>query len=90
MAWASGSIPARVTVVESLGRETLLYADAGDLRAVDGDVQESLFAVHRSSQIVAAIGDPITLGIPRDAIFLFDSAGQTIRFPAGSAMTSKH
>jgi multiple sugar transport system ATP-binding protein len=74
-------IPARVTVVESLGRETLLYADAGDVRALDSDVQESLFSVHRSSQIVAAPGDPLTLVVDRDALFLFDRNGRTIRFP---------
>jgi multiple sugar transport system ATP-binding protein len=84
------TIAARVSVVESLGRETLLYVDAGDLRSLDTDVQESLFSVHRSSQIVASPGDPVTLGVARDAIFLFDSTGKTIRFPQGSAASSKH
>ena len=52
------TIPARVAVIESLGRETLLYADAGALRAYDSESQEGFFAVHRSAQIVAAPDDP--------------------------------
>jgi multiple sugar transport system ATP-binding protein len=84
------TIPARVAVIESLGRETLLYADAGALRAYDSESQEGFFAVHRSSQIVAAPGDPITISISRDAVYLFDRNGNTLRYPvAGNATHSK-
>jgi multiple sugar transport system ATP-binding protein len=79
---ADWTIAARVAVIESLGRETLLYADAGTLRAYDSESQEGFFAVHRSAQIVAAPGDPITLSISRDAIYLFDRDGNTLRYPA--------
>ena len=85
------TIPARVAVIESLGRETLLYADAGALRACDSESQEGFFAVHRSSQIVAAPDDPVTLSISRDAVYLFDRDGHTLRYPAaGNAAHSKH
>jgi len=85
---ADWTIPAKVAVIESLGRETLLYVDAGAVQTVDSETQESLFAVHRSSQIVARPGDAIDLGVPRDAVFLFDRTGRTIRFPATSATHS--
>jgi len=87
---ADWNVPARVGVVERLGRETLLYADAGALRAFDSESQEGLFAVHRSAQIVAAVGDPITLPISRNAVYLFDRDGITLRYPAaGNATQSK-
>jgi multiple sugar transport system ATP-binding protein len=79
------SIPARVAVVESLGRETLLYADAGALRAFDSESQEGLFAVHRSAQVVGAVGDGITLSIPGTAAYLFDGDGRTLSFPSANA-----
>jgi multiple sugar transport system ATP-binding protein len=74
-------IPGRVGVVESLGRETLLYVDPGAVEVTDSDTQESLFSVHRSSQTTAAPGEPISLGLSRSALFLFDRTGRTIRFP---------
>jgi multiple sugar transport system ATP-binding protein len=75
-------IPARVAVIESLGRETLLYADAGALRAFDSESQEGLFAVHRSSQVAGNVGDSITLSIAENAAYLFDGEGRTIGFPS--------
>ena len=83
---ADWTIPAKVAVIESLGRETLLYADAGAVQTVDSETQESFFAVHRSSQVVAHPGDAISLGVARDSVFLFDRTGRTIRFPEGSAI----
>ena len=77
-------------MIESLGRETLLYADAGALRAYDSESQEGFFAVHRSAQIVAVPDDPVTLSISRDAVYLFDRDGHTLRYPAaGNAAHSK-
>ena len=85
------TIPARVAVIESLGRETLLYADAGAVRAYDSESQEGFFALHRSSQIVAAPGDSVTLSISPDAVYLFDRDGNTLRYPAaGDATHSTH
>jgi multiple sugar transport system ATP-binding protein len=85
------TISAQVAVIESLGRETLLYADAGPLRAYDSESQEGFFAVHRSSQVVAAPGDPVTLSISPDAVYLFDRDGTTLRSPAaGNATHSTH
>jgi multiple sugar transport system ATP-binding protein len=72
---------ATVRVVESLGRETLLYADAGDFVTTDSESQQGYIAVHRGSQAAVAYGAPIRLAVdPRD-IFVFDPKGPTLRYP---------
>ncbi len=78
---AAIAIDATVKVVESLGRETLIYADAGQLATHDSESQDGYIAVHRGHQSAAAYGAPIRLSAdPRD-LFVFDTAGPTIRFP---------
>ena len=62
---------ATVKVVESLGRETLFYADAGSLTTTDSESQQGYIAVHRGSQTAFAYGAPVKLAVdPRD-IFVF-------------------
>jgi multiple sugar transport system ATP-binding protein len=84
------SIEAKVAVVESLGRETMVYADAGALRAFDSESHEGYVAVHRANQLAARYGDPIRFSIPKAAVFLFDRAGATLSFPqiGGQAATT--
>ena len=79
------SFEGRMAVVESLGRETLVYADAGPLRAWDSESHEGYFAVHRSSQLRAQHGDPISLSILPEAVHLFDANGIALRHPPQSA-----
>ncbi|TCQ08799.1 multiple sugar transport system ATP-binding protein [Rhizobium sp. PP-F2F-G36] len=74
------AVPARVAVVESLGRETLIYADAGALRTFDSESQDGYLAAHRSSQVMLRPGDPLTLSIDPAAFYLFDRNGETLRF----------
>jgi multiple sugar transport system ATP-binding protein len=75
------TIEATVKVVESLGRDTLLYADAGPLLTTGSESQEGYIAVHRPSQQTVAYGAPIRLAIdPRD-VFVFASDGLTLRYP---------
>jgi len=84
------TFPARVAVFESLGRETMLYADAGAFRTYESESQEGYFAVHRSSQVVVEPGAPINLSISRDAIYLFDRNGRILRYPVvGNATHSQ-
>jgi multiple sugar transport system ATP-binding protein len=73
------SLPARVAVVESLGRETLLYVDAAPLQATDAESHEGYLAVHRSSQLPYRAGDEITLTLDPEALLLFDGTGRTRR-----------
>ncbi|HEY8359942.1 MAG TPA: ABC transporter ATP-binding protein [Ramlibacter sp.] len=75
------TIDAKVAVVESLGRETMVYADAGVLRTYDSESQEGFLAVHRSSQLRASYGDPISFSIDPSSTYLFASDGRTIGFP---------
>ncbi len=71
-----------VKVVESLGRETLLYVDTAPLAVVQSEAQQqSYVAVHQASQQSHAPDAPIVLTIDRRDIFLFDANGRTIRFP---------
>ncbi len=70
----------RVAVVESLGRETLLYVDAAPLRATDAESHEGYFAVHRPSQLPYRAGDAISLSIDPEALLLFDGSGRTRHF----------
>lgn len=78
---APWKIRAKISVIENLGRETLLYANAAPVKTLDPDSKEALFSVHRSNQTSAQIGDEISLGIPQEAVFLFNEAGQTISYP---------
>jgi multiple sugar transport system ATP-binding protein len=68
-------------VVESLGRETLLYVDAAPLRATDAESHEGYLAVHRPSQLPYRAGDAISLTLDPAALLLFDRTGRTRRFP---------
>ena len=76
---------ARVRVVESLGRETLVYADAGEIRSIDSESQDGFFAVHQSEQLQFAYDAPFDITVPADALYLFDAAGNTVRFARRSA-----
>ncbi|MFD1254085.1 Maltose/maltodextrin import ATP-binding protein MalK [Devosia equisanguinis] len=78
-------LPANVRVVESLGRETLVYADAGVVRSIDSESQDGFFAVHQSQQLQFAYDAPFTIGVPADALYLFDTSGKTRRFARRAA-----
>ena len=71
----------KVAVVESLGRETLLYLNGGPLKAFDSESHEGYFAVHRNQQIMARIGDTLRVGINPAAIYLFDAKDRAIGWP---------
>ena len=70
-----------VKVVESLGRETLLYVDAEPFLTTDSESQEGYIAVHLGRQAPVAYGSPVTLSVERRDAFLFDSTGATIASP---------
>jgi multiple sugar transport system ATP-binding protein len=78
---AALAIDATVKVVESLGRETLIYADAGELATHDSESQEGYIAVHRAHQSATTYGAPIRLAVDPAEIFVFDPSGLTIRYP---------
>jgi multiple sugar transport system ATP-binding protein len=69
-------------VVESLGRETLIYAAAPLLSTVDADGEAGYLAVHQAQQLPVREGQRVELGFSTAALHVFDSAGRTRRFPA--------
>ncbi len=79
------TVDGRVAVVESLGRETLLYVDAAPLRTVDGESQDGFLAVHRGQQVDARPGDPVRIGIDPRAIHLFGPDDRALAWPAPPA-----
>lgn len=78
-------INATVAVVESLGRETMVYADAGSLRTHDSESHEGYLAVHRSSQLAVTHGDRMTVSVDFDNAYLFNAADKTVGFPKQAA-----
>ena len=77
-----------ISVIESLGRETLLYLDGGNLRASDSESHEGYFAVHRTRQITARHGDPLRVGINPEAVYLFDKNDRAIAWPSTQSQAS--
>jgi multiple sugar transport system ATP-binding protein len=80
-----------VKVVESLGRETLLYVDTAPIAVAEAEAQQqSYVAVHQASQQSHAPDAPIVLTIDRRDVFLFDADGRAIRFPERAAAEAAH
>ena len=71
----------RVALVESLGRETLLYLDAGELRTVDSESAEGFVTVHLPSQQPLGIDAPVGIGWSPASLYLFDDAGRRLATP---------
>ncbi len=67
-----------VAVVESLGRETLLYLDGQSVRAFDSESHEGYFAIHRPHQVKARYGDRLRVGINAASVYLFDSQDRAV------------
>lgn len=78
----------KVAVIESLGRETILYVDAGQLRAFDSESHEGYFAVYRSAQMSLGHGAALSLTIPPRAVYLFSQSGKALAWPAYTAAAS--
>ena len=76
------SVKGTVKVVESLGRETLLYVDAAPLVTSDSESQQGYVAVHLPRQTPVAYGTPVTFTVDPREIFVFDKRGPTITFAA--------
>jgi multiple sugar transport system ATP-binding protein len=75
------TINGAVAVIESLGRETLVYLDGQGVLATDSESQEGYFAVHRAQQTQVKVGDAQSIGIDPERVFVFGTDGQTIAFP---------
>ena len=74
-------IEGQVAVVESLGRDTLLYLNGGGIKAFDSESHEGYFAIHRTRQLQAVHGQQLQVAIDPGAAYVFDSSGKTCVFP---------
>lgn len=75
------SLPGQVAIVESLGRETLLYVDCGAVRTVDSESHEGYVAVQQNRQIRLAIGEAFQVHLNPERLYLFDDQDRTILYP---------
>ena len=69
---------AEVTVVEALGRETLVYSDARALRTTDSESLDGYFAQLVPSQSDKRLGQHIALRADRSAFVVFAADGATL------------
>ncbi|PRY22173.1 carbohydrate ABC transporter ATP-binding protein (CUT1 family) [Aliiruegeria haliotis] len=72
----------KARVVENLGRETLIYGTPENFRSCDGDAEDGDIVVQYPRQYDAAAGQTLTVGMPLDAFYIFDSDGRTRSFAA--------
>lgn len=82
-----GEVGASVALVESLGRETLLYLDGGPLKTVDSESSDGFIAVHLPSQHMHKIADDVQIGWDPSSLYLFDSAGRRLGTPEVGSFT---
>ena len=68
-------IPGTVRLVELLGRETILYVDAGPVRSVGSDTGTANLTVHVASAIAAPAGAAVRLSFNPDDAYLFGGDG---------------
>jgi multiple sugar transport system ATP-binding protein len=75
------SFSATVRLVENLGRETILYADAGPLETVGSDSGTRNFTIQLGQVCGYKAGDRIEVSTPHSAIYLFGPDGKTLSSP---------
>jgi multiple sugar transport system ATP-binding protein len=84
-----GSISGTVRLVEHLGRETILYVDAGPLQCVSSESGTGNITVQIGQVTPVAAETPISLSIdPRDAYLFAGSENRTVT--PGKAIHSDH
>ncbi|EAR52044.1 probable ABC transporter, ATP-binding protein [Oceanicola granulosus HTCC2516] len=76
-----GALELSVALVESLGRETLLYLEGGGLRTVDSESAEGFVAVQLPSQHQLRVGEPVKVGWDPASLYLFDDSGRRLATP---------
>ncbi|MEP0233702.1 MULTISPECIES: ABC transporter ATP-binding protein [Roseibium] len=71
----------QVALVENLGRETLLYLDAGELLSVDSESSEGFVAVQLPSQRTVSYGDKLRFSWKPEDVYLFDNNERRLAAP---------
>ncbi|PIO98266.1 ABC transporter ATP-binding protein [Pleomorphomonas carboxyditropha] len=75
---AGTSFPARVRLTEYLGRETIVYADAGDLATSGSDSGTGVFTIQIGDIQPFAPDAPVSVGFDANAAYLFAPDGRTL------------
>ena len=73
-----GTLPATIRLVEQLGRETILYVDAGPLKASSSESGTANLTVQTAEPRPLHPGEAIHLSLPENALFLFAPDGRRI------------
>ena len=68
-------IPASIQRYEHLGRDTVLYVDAGVIRSLDSETGSGDLTLQLNQPMAVRIGDPVTIGFDPALAYLFDSDG---------------
>jgi multiple sugar transport system ATP-binding protein len=84
---AALSFSAEVRLTEYLGRETIVYADAGDLVTTGSDSGTGAFTVQIGDIRPFTAGARITVGFDARDAYLFAADGRTVTPPKPSAKT---
>ena len=72
-------VPARIAMIESLGRETLIYLDGGSFKTSDSESQDGYFSAYVPSQTLADRSARMDIRIDPDALHVFDADGRILR-----------
>jgi multiple sugar transport system ATP-binding protein len=75
------SFAAAVSLVEHLGRETILYADAGTIGTVDSDSGTRNFTIQIGKTEAYVSGNTVTISANAADLYLFTSDGLTVSQP---------
>jgi len=82
---AQVGFPANVRLTEYLGRETIVYADAGALATTGSDSGANVFTIQVSDIKPFAAGAAISVGFDNGSAYLFDAEGRTVTAPKSAA-----
>ncbi|SES46950.1 sn-glycerol-3-phosphate ABC transporter ATP-binding protein UgpC [Rhizobium sp. NFR03] len=75
------TFPAEVRLIEHLGRETIVYADAGSLSTSNSDSGTGAFTIQIGDIVPFRPGAPLVLGFDVHDAYLFSTDGRTVSAP---------
>ncbi|MES2435771.1 MAG: ABC transporter ATP-binding protein [Pseudomonadota bacterium] len=84
LAGGAASLPATVRLAEHLGRDTVIYADAGALRSTASEGGNGTFTVQLGHSLPINTGDAVTLGFDPVDAYLFAADGTRLSPPRKS------
>ena len=83
-----GTLATKVALVESLGRETLLYLDGGVVKNTESDAADGFIAVQLASQHRVSLGETVAIDWSPQSQYLFDAEGRRLSSPAPDSFST--